>query len=295
MWRREDTFGKLPSLSCTVLQLRAVLYVYWCITSFSPPEYWLASLICCELAQAMGGQRSNASNLQGIMWKMEMLGPCDTHPGQVWINCTAYDYGARRVPAKHGENCSTGMTPNFPPPAPPPPPCAAYTNDTSCEGTQGQCWWDQETERCLDPPIQCSSEAGLINGVVCVHLRIQKGALGDFQFVNDSASFAYSLVASPPAIFRYDAWYSLLTGWTGTKKHPVFAQPWRFCVQYWSSTEGPEYQIAVCVSANPADFDLTRADTPNVQVLDGAWFTAPYFIGFLEFAPNSTTRGRRIQ
>jgi hypothetical protein len=54
--------------------------------------------------------------------------------------CTAFDYGAEKVPAQDGQNISAGVTGPLTPFPTPPPPCESFAKDEG-QCPIGRCFW----------------------------------------------------------------------------------------------------------------------------------------------------------
>ena len=195
------------------------------ITYDLPPNlvYQAGVSTCCSIATSLAEQRSENST-KPISWSQSILGPSQTHKGQLSLNCIAYDYGAKR---NSGNKSFGGMTAPLKPFPPPPPSCKSFKTKSVCPE---RCFWANDV--CLaNPPIKCAKQEGILvnNGPLCVHIEVNTTKWGEVTYSGDAASYNETVIVAPQNKFIGDTWYSMGDGLNGPAKT---LSPFRYCTQY---------------------------------------------------------------
>lgn len=248
-----------------------------------PPA--IINVTCCSIVESYARQRSRNATAP-IGFTTQVLGPSATRPGQLSVNCAAYDYGAKPIPAT-APNVTSYMTGPLAPFPPPPPSCASYPSESLCPA---RCFWlesGQSTECtgcCDSPPIPCD-DGSTSDGALCVHLVINTSQIGAATLVKTTADENTEVLVHAPKQFSMgkSAWFSFKNGVNFTSKTERF---WQWSCEYTAPcvkcAKPSVYLISVGMGLTPAGWDLTPSIGGNLTA-GGGWGQTP-LVGTITFA-----------
>ena len=264
------------------------------LTLDTPADY--VDTICCSIVRSFANFRSRNST-DPVSFTTHVLGPAIKHPGQVSINCTAYDYGAKAVPAA-APNVTSHTTGPLDPFPPPPPSCTSFQDERMCPTSR--CFWINPgsttptcTGCCTNPPIKCESDT-TDDGALCVHLIINTSLIGPATQTKSTADPNTKVLVPAPKQFGKgnDAWFSFRNGFHFSSKTERF---WQWTSEYTAPclhcTTPSVYVISVGMGLTPSGWDLTPSVGGNLT-FGGGWKQSPLVVtATINDAPDGTIHG----
>jgi hypothetical protein len=290
MLRRENVRGA----SCGAMT-NATTYAGKQIANVSfpiPPS--IARTTCCSIATGFAGQRSKNST-DGVGFTVEVLGPAPKkYKDQIEIQCTAFDYGAKKQAAP-GKAIAAGSTGPLAPFPPPPPSCQTFTKAATCPS---RCFWLTHSAEslsksaacsgcCDSPPISCGSNSHGDNAPVCAHIIINttKTKLGQLVLTNTTKTDTTQVSVPAPKTFTVssadgiqDVWYSVHDGeYFSNKSYVPFSYGTTWSAQCLTGCPpNTVYELGFTLLLD-GTFDLSMSVGGNLTT-GGGWSNDPFVV-----------------